>query len=378
MPTGTQQTIQGLVCDLCELVIQRPGDYMDGWCAGCEAYIRTCNTCQSEYIDSSEANMSFVRRAMSLHINPSMFFATEDTYELVCDSCVYSCPHCDTLYEYSNSADDCCAESRGNEDIHSYCYKPRYIFYKIQDGGVDTRDQAEPGLLYMGIELEINKMEDLVSDFLINCDVEQRGFLYFKEDGSLGPEGVELVTMPSTIDAFEKIFPFDALDEAREDGARSFYYANCGFHIHVSRSSFTPSHMWKFIRFQLKNPYLCQRVAQRDESSYASWHFDDSEKRSLPEYVKGTKTNGRRYLAINFQNYATVELRYFKGNILRSAIMKNIEFVQSIYDYTKSMTVRQVMAGALEQYDYHLWLSTQNKYPNLVNFLNNNSNEGDS
>jgi hypothetical protein len=129
--------------------------------------------------------------------------------------------------------------------------------------------------------------------------------------------------------------------------------------------------MWKFIRFQLNNPYLCQRVAQRDESSYASWHFDDVEKRSLPEYVKGTKSNGRRYLAINFQNYSTVELRYFKGNILRSAIMKNLEFVQSIYDYTKVMNVRQVFEGALSEQKYILWLADQHKYPNLVNFLNN-------
>jgi hypothetical protein len=250
-----------------------------------------------------------------------------------------------------------------------------FYYYRLING-VASPSYHLPGLLYMGVEIEINKLAPIAEEFLDGMTRESRDFVYLKEDGSIGVDGAELVTMPATIDAFKKVFPFDELDWARSEGARSFYYSNCGFHIHVSRSAFTATHMWKFVKFQLNNPALCQRVAQREESSYASWYYDDSERRSLPDYVKGKKSNGRRYLAINFQNRATVELRYFKGNILRSAIMKNLEFVQSLYDYTKMLSVSDVMRGALTEESYNDWVfEHEDEYPNLLHFFQNNDNK---
>jgi hypothetical protein len=370
MPTGTQQTIEGLLCEICRRILEESSEINDLMCMGCEEqYITYCASCGDCYINSEEVDSSICWRGNSIGIYSVRFLSALDTDEYVCIDCLYCCDNCGQRYQYEDGMLECC--SIGSDAIHGYSYRPTFYYYEIDDDVIVPKFCASPGVLYMGAEIEINKMSEMVDDFIDFCTAEQSEFVYFKEDGSLGPEGVELVTMPATLEAFEQSFPFLALDDAREKGARSFYYANCGFHIHVSRSAFTPSHMWKFIRFQLNNPYLCQRVAQRDESSYASWHFDDVEKRSLPEYVKGTKSNGRRYLAINFQNYSTVELRYFKGNILRSAIMKNLEFVQSIYDYTKVMNVRQVFEGALSEQKYMLWLADQHKYPNLVNFLNN-------
>jgi hypothetical protein len=378
MPTGTQQTIAGIVCDVCRAVVEKTSNIHDAMCLKCEEnLIARCGSCGDSYINESETDSACVRRANAIGIQSENFYTAADTGEYVCGGCVYWCGNCNEAYHYEDGMLDCCESE--NQNIHNYGYRPYFMYYRVDDSSeLRVSSRAEPGVLYMGAEIEICKIDDMVTDFLERCEPEGRDFVYFKEDASISPEGAELVTMPATLEGFEKVFPFEQLDWARKYGARSFYYSSCGFHIHVSRSAFTPSHMWKFVRFQLNNPYLCQRVAQRDESSYASWHFDDSEKQSLPEYVKGTKSNGRRYLAINFQNHDTVELRYFKGNILRSAIMKNMEFVQSIYDYTKTMTIAQVMSGQLSnEYQYHLWLSKQDKYPNLVNFLNNNSNEGD-
>jgi hypothetical protein len=376
MPTGTQQTIEGLLCEICTNILEDESLINEHMCSNCEdAYTSFCNMCVSSYMNNSLADASICWRGNSIGIYSTSFVNASDTDEYMCSDCAVSCENCGEMYAYEDNAYDCC--NTGSNAVHSYSYRPTFYYYERSEDIVLSKSRSTPGVLYMGVEIEINKMSEIVDEFIDCCTREQSEFVYFKEDGSLGPDGVELVTMPATLEAFEQVFPFLALDDAREKGARSFYYANCGFHIHVSRSAFTPSHMWKFIRFQLNNPYLCQRVAQRDESSYASWHFDDAEKRSLPEYVKGTKSNGRRYLAINFQNYSTVELRYFKGNILRSAIMKNLEFVQSIYDYTKNMNVRQVFEGALSERKYMLWLADQHKYPNLVNFLNTND-EGEN
>jgi hypothetical protein len=377
MPTGTQQVIEGLLCIICENVLFEASDMHNEICENCsDNHFFSCSSCCDTFVSDGAAR-SVVRAAELVGIYSSWQYEASDTCEALCGECGYICENCGCRHEYEGSWLDCCEQGG---DIHNYSYKPYFYYYSMEDGNPKSSTWTKSNdLLYMGVELEINKMVYLVSDFLEDCTSEQNEFIYFKEDGSIGPDGVELVTMPATIDAFSHLFPFDALDSARQRGARSFGYQNCGFHIHVSRSAFTATHMWKFVRFQLKNPSLCQRVAQREESSYASWYFEDSERRSLPEYVKGKKSNGRRYLAINFQNRATVELRYFKGNILKGAILKNLEFVQSMYDYTKMLSVNDVMHGALTEESYNEWFFTEEnieKYPNLHYFFTNDSSRG--
>lgn len=298
----------------------------------------------------------------------SMIYA-QDSGERICTDCAYSCGDCGEYYHYEESMLECCVPEPSS--INYYSYKPMYYFYSIEtDASVAFSSvRPKPGVLYMGAEIEIERMRDVADDFIANIPDNKSDFVYLKEDGSLGSEGVELVTMPATLDAFEYMFPFKQLDWARANGARSFAYSNCGFHIHVSRSAFSPTHLWKFVQFQLKNPDLCQFVGQRGDVAYATWSFEQSEKNSIPDYVKGKKSNGRRYLAINFQNKHTVELRYFKGNILRSAIMKNLEFVDSMYEYTKNLSVRDIMNGALSRYRYQEWLNTTGKYDNLRSFI---------
>jgi hypothetical protein len=225
----------------------------------------------------------------------------------------------------------------------------------------------------MGIELEVEKMAEYAYDFIraANDDYDEPNFLFTKSDGSLSETGVEIVTMPATLKAFKELWPQDAMDKARDMGARSFRWQNCGFHIHVSRSAFMPSHMWKFVRFQMRNSELCQRVGQRENSSYAEWWGIQDNLSNLPNIVKGKNSNRSRYIAINFQRSDTVELRYFKGNILQEAIMKNVEFVDSIYEYTKQLSSAEIIArNGLSRRMYLLWLARNVEYyPNLYSFL---------
>lgn len=319
-----------------------------------------CESCTDLYLQDIP-NASAI--ASTTGIGHDYHIDTEDGYR-ICGDCAYYC-QCDMAWANEDSADNCCRNTRY---VNNYSYRPQFKFYS--DSGMSLHPQD--GVLYMGIELEMVRVAECAEDFLEDAgeNVDDPDFFYFKEDGSVGYNGAELVTMPATLASFERNFPFSTLDWARKHHrVRSFEYDCCGFHIHVSRKAFTDTHLWKFVRFQLKNPTLCQKIGQRESSTYATWHFDSTENSSIPAYVKGKYTNGRRYLAINFQNRSTVELRYFKGNILRSAIMKNLEFVQSIYDYTKHMSYQQVLDGGLMESQYRKWLFEQDSYPNLKQFL---------
>lgn len=372
MPTGTQQELQNLFCISCSEVLEELGNIHDSICQQCEEeFASECGACGEVAINytllSYESSLRFRRN----RVPNTEFYSAEDSGEMLCVDCINSCPNCDSIFQYEDSIADCC-EPEPPSCINFYSYTPVYRFWDMINGDVDSSYRAKDDILYMGVELEVAKMTHLAQMFHDDLTTEESVFLYMKEDGSIGYSGVELVTMPATLDAFKAVFPFDSLDRVRALGARSYAYESCGFHIHVSRSAFSATHMWKFIKFQLNNPVLCQQVAQRAESSYATWYYDNEEVSSLPDYVKGKRSNGRRYLAINFQNRATVELRYFKGNILKGAILKNLEFVQSIYDYTKYLSVRNVMAGGLTESNYMEWLHVvAEDYPNLYDYLNN-------
>ena len=373
MPTGIQESFTGLICTICDRGIEHHSEISQQLCADCdEDYIRYCESCGDGHYSMDLMNHTQIRRLNSLGIYAMYFSYAEDSGNSLCHDCVIVCDDCGLGYEWMENADECCLEE-SSRSVNCYSYRPHFIHYRCNDNSVFGSGLVEPGVLYMGVEIEMVRMAEVANEFMDRLSSTGREFVYLKEDASIGYNGAELVTMPATIDAFEKMFPFDGLDWARSAGVRSFAYDSCGFHIHVARSAFSATHMWRFIRFQLKNPVLCQMVAQRSHSNYASWQYDESENSAIPDYVKGKRHNGRRYLAINFQNYNTVELRYFKGNILRGAIMKNLEFVQSMYDYTEHMTVRDVVAGGLAESSYRLWLDeNQEKYPNLHYFLSNN------
>lgn len=363
---AVQQTIESLFCVECNEVLGEGessslihDECVDEVCFECE-------TCGSTFIDIDQTINS---RAISIEVDIPRcnHYYTEDGWH-VCEDCVASCDNCNLLWANWEQAEDCC---RSSQAVNYYSYRPNFRYHN--DDGITNFEK--PDTLYMGIELEMVRVANYADEFLDmedeSCDTPS--FFYFKEDGSVGVDGAELVTMPATLAAFEKKFPFDTLDYARMNWrVRAFEYEQCGFHIHVNRTAFSPTHLWRFVRFQLKNPALCQYVGQRETSMYATWNYDESENNHIPDYVKGKRSNGRRYLAINFQNSATVELRYFKGNILRNAILKNVQFVHSMYVYTKYMYYKEVIDGALSQTAYLNWLSMQpeSMYAELRTYLN--------
>lgn len=351
---------------------------------------------ESMFSPSGHAPRSFLPRAFGLCGFPRMRIRTEDDpYSISCSHCVNDCPSCGAPFFDVDNAEACCAERWiceecsesyeseeesdaccGGRILRSYSYSPVLRFWSIGARGADSFPRADASVLYMGMELELEKALSGCEAFLERAGEypdEAPRFLWTKSDGSLSSSGVELVTMPSTLEAFRKRFPFGALEQWREDGARSYEHESCGLHIHVARSAFDAPHLWRFARVQLWNPQLCQLVAQRDESHYAQWsesgRVEENRYGSLPDFIKGKDSNRNRYVALNFQNGATVELRYFKGNITKDSILTKLSFVDSLYRFTKQLSYRDCASGALRSPESYLsWMRSED-YPELRSFL---------
>ena len=364
---GTQQAMN-LMCNQRNTTLDEEEQLNElGLCEPCvDEHTWYCESCNDRFTNP-DAPMD-IRRALPFSaVYPN---SPIDTDMYMCMDCASFCSDCGECYSNWDDAAVCCDTYRISDNIHAWDYRPDFRFYKEPD--VASRI-PEREVLYMGMELEVEKMGSLVDDFLAdaNEDYWNPKFVYTKSDGSLSEEGVEICSMPASLKAFKEMWPKQAMDKARAGGARSYAYQSCGLHIHVSRTAFTPSHMWKFVRFQIRNPLLCQRIGGRANSSYAEWYDINGSLYNLPKIVKGESSNRSRYVAINFQRRDTVELRYFKGNILPEAVYRNFEFVDSIYEYTKKLSINSIMTNnGFSARMYFAWLiENAETYPNLMYYI---------
>jgi hypothetical protein len=321
-------------------------------CTRCEECVSTCEDCGTLIGNVYQSEM----------------------YDTVCYGCsLFRCEECGDSYEEQENATRCCSSG----EVHEYSHRPTFWFWRSDENGEITSHFAPSrNELYLGIELETECGSQYWSDFLSDAGEEygNERFCYGKEDGSLDESGIELVTMPSTMDAFMQRFPWEALRTWNANGARSYWRGTCGMHIHVSRSYFSPTHMWRFVAFQLRNQSLCARLGQRETSGYAEWQtlgdFGTYGNAKLSAVVKGRGANGGRYVAINFQNSDTIELRYFRGNLREDVIRARVEFVDALARFTKNQTAKDVMEGALSEIEFAAFVfANRTRYGNLANWF---------
>ena len=310
-------------------------------CNDCfNVYIQTCATCGSpcayDTLSLVCVNMGISRYALA--------YEADDTSETICHDCSYTCTNCDSVYQYEDSYNECCEERHnGSSWIHDYSYRPKYEVLSGIPGTQTIRKNVRPHMykLYMGFEIELAHTRNLMENFYYKSNelFENPRFIYAKSDASIGPNGVEFVTMPATLDAFAMQFPWETFEWMHSMGARGWAYESCGMHIHVSRTAFTPSHLYKFMKFQSANDSLCIEFAGRD-SGFARWDNDSMEKIRLntKEFL-GAGSYAERYSAINILPRNTVELRYFRSNINKNGILRNAQWVDAIYEYTKQMNI---------------------------------------
>ena len=305
-----------------------------------------------------------------------------------CDSCwMFACDECGERFDESIDAQRCCRPF-----LRSYDYTPEFRFWRIQDGElaschgktVGWNRVAPTNELFLGFELETECGDDSFPAFLDDAgeDAQNPQFVYGKSDGSLDASGVELVTMPATLDAINARFPWRALRMWNVAGARSFHRGTCGFHVHVSRSFFSATHLWRFVAWQMRNQRFCEAIGQRTNSHWAQWQtlrdFGKNDAPTLEDMVKGKDANGSRYVAINFQNEHTIELRYFRGNLREDAIRLRIEFVDALANYTKTIGAGDVLRGALGAGAFvHYCMDNAERYATLARWIMDNEPNGE-
>lgn len=305
------------------------------WCGGCRCdNAFWCDDCEI-YYDSN--------RVGSYHTSGGVY----------CEDCVgdhmWYCDNCD---EYHDN-DDGCEYDDESKYIKNYGYKPDPIFIGESKTG-----------LYMGWELEADCPTIGRESCAEYASPVLEGIAYIKEDASVS-RGFEIVTHPVAHNKVRDLDVYwDTIEKLRSQfGMRSWdSELSCGLHIHLSRKGFGGvAHIHRFMRLIYGNSMLMAKFAGRT-SRYATfqdvWDFDEF---GVPHRTYSNKINhrrqrgGERNSAVNTHPDHTIELRFFRGTMSKTGILACLDLAQACVEYTRNLTAKDVMAGALDWeylYDY--------------------------
>ena len=316
----------------------------------------------------------------------------EDTYSIanygrICHSCFeyhdfYHCERCDDSFHCDdlNFQDDgiYCKDCYVSEEIiHYYSYEPQLLFHQI-----GNNRNEESGKIYYGVELEVDakgyipEMKECAKEI-----VEDEQDFYCKEDGSL-TYGFEIVSHPFTWNYFQsnKDKFQNTLTTSRKYGFLSHDIKTCGMHIHVSKKGLTNLDIFKIFHFVYSNPDFIKVVSNRTWNQLNQWCSldlntlfssitDPVQKVNKLCDIAKNKHGDRKYVALNLSKNHTLEFRIFRGTLNWSTYQKNIQFVQSLIQWCKNTSLKDIQSeySILSYFDYIT--KDQTIYDKLVLFL---------
>ena len=189
----------------------------------------------------------------------------------------------------------------------------------------------------LGIELEIDRDSSSCREKQ-NCLNELDELLgehaYYKHDGSLR-NGIEIVTLPHTIEAFYALPWEEALAICVRNGYSSHTIGTCGLHVHLSRELFGATeeiqsdNIAKLMQFY--NIYWDDilKVSRRTNDQVERWanKYPTIRKDTLKKWATKKDRYGWRYMAVNVTNEHTVEIRVNRGTLKLDSFLATIDFV---------------------------------------------------
>lgn len=250
---------------------------------------------------------------------------------------------------------------RFESDCPYHWTKHREYSYKMSetDHNFFRREKRDaPDTVMFGLELEISTSLSTHDIQRIVCDVEpkQEPFFICKKDSSISgrfDNAIELVTVPATPRYLKKAWGlfFKKLDRlARAKGKMIDDYVDTsdnlsnGLHIHVSKNAFKRYHQTRFMAVwqasDSKTRALLQELSGRPtrytDNGYCQPDYA-FEGVTLARKLKGSVTSRGRSVC-HTGNSQTVEVRIFQGIFDLPHVLRCIETVEGVYNFTEMLS----------------------------------------
>lgn len=317
-------------------------------------------TSREEYVCADCADLHYYRCEQCGEVFSEDYIHEDDHGTVICDDCwdrydYVACEDCGTIirvdYAHYGSdgnyyCDSCWDEDDDTSDFHDYGYKPAPEFqYRSGEAG------KQDSILTFGVELEVDQGEDhneLTRD-LVQLDQP----IYMKHDGSLGDEGVEIVTHPCSLAYHQYELRWAEIARTcKSHGYKSHDAGTCGLHIHIGRKQMGSSDeerlrtagnlvllvdsVWnQLVTFTRRDGGQLDHWATRPCMSITPGvEYTDAE---LTQLALNTRFSGR-YQTVNLTNRSTVELRCFRGTLKHDTIIASIQLASNLTRYAMTHT----------------------------------------
>lgn len=349
LSTDTSRTVYAYLCASCSW------DAVEACAHGCGTHIANYGRAQRT-VDAYLRNLGVLTgyRSLSDHYCGECGTICGECYEEL-----HYCENCDESYCDSDSHYDC--GRSGDLDLHGYSYKPMPLFH-----GRDVDAKAPT----FGMELETAYVTQEHVDAMSALD-NGRAW-YAKEDSTCA--GAEFVSHPRTYASWvahlADLEP--VLRRMVADGANNGEIESNGIHVHVGRDAFTGrAHLARFALLIDSGQEWITKLARRNSREWSEFGTikrmrEFYSQRSYGRFNLYTLTDpyggqGARG-AVNLQNGSTVEVRVWRQSLETEHVIGAIGFVAAAVEYTRNLTVQEVMAGALTAEGFIDYLAHKTEY----------------
>lgn len=253
----------------------------------------------------------------------------------------------------------------GLHQVFSYSTNPM----ELLPHPITFKNEHNP-VLY-GVELECS------SDYSVSkiIDATDEPFMIAKQDSSISGSKrfrYELVTVPMSFKAHKREWAkwFSKLDYDKFDTSKD---TNNGMHVHIGKKHFDNDKHIRNLAWFINNPAnrefmvaLSERTEQ-SMSTYAptrNYQANASKVRSMKSVVQDI--HSMRGACNPGSGKNTVEIRLFRGIVSYAAVLKNLECVDAMFNFTREYPVYKMTLRT-----FISWLEHQpyNKYPVFKKFV---------
>lgn len=263
-----------------------------------------------------------------------------------CSDAYYICDTCGDIVHHDNVifGDDgdedvyCCADCVPESFIHPYSYKPDWNKLRTDSDTAQSR--------FYGVELEIDngdRQQDCARALL---DVSDD--IILKHDGSLGDNGIEIVTQPCTLLYHMNDLQWNEITSTAKNYDYTSHDARtCGLHIHIGRAELSPDTPDKLIVLTDRLWDRLVTFSRRGERQLSDWArkpdadvTENDTPAELQDKLSKVKNKGR-YQAVNLRNRSTVEIRIFRGTLKTNTILATLQLVDCLCEYCERHTIAE-------------------------------------
>jgi len=197
-----------------------------------------------------------------------------------------------------------------------------------------------------GVELEVSTNYDVRKII----DATNELFLIAKQDSSISGacrNRMELVTVPCSLRMHKREWAhfFSKLDYEQFDTSKD---TNNGMHVHIDRTAFVDKDHIRNLAWLVNNPANVQfwmAVSERTEQSFNNFSpvasFGNRSKVSA--FKQATDLVAGLRGAINVRSSKpTIEVRLFRGIVSYAAVLKNLECVDAMFNFTMSRNIKEL------------------------------------